>query len=585
MGTSTMSDDLPPGFVIGAPTNNDDLPPGFVMGAPKVSATEDAAKSIASGLGSATIGTMGAVGDMRDLASRGVDALGAKLGIDPSGFKNAVSKIADVTPLGIIKSAPSSADIKSTITDPIVSPDYEPKTGLGGYLKTGAEFLPAMVDPELAGPSALRTAGRLFANRVALPAVASETAGQLTKGTDAEPYARTAAALLSPALVSGARRAITPFQASPERQALADTLRNEGVDLTAGQSTGNKPLQWMESALGDTPGSGGPAARIMDNQGEQFTAAALRRAGIDAPRATPEVLDNAFQRIGNDFEGVAQRNHLHADQQLGADLAQTENEYNNVVSPSNRAPVIANTSRDIGDMAAANGGHLTGEQYNAMTSRLARQARGAVNDPQLQEGLQGIRTALDDAMQRTLFRTNNVADMHVLRNARNQYRNMMVLEKAATGTGSNAAEGLISPSQLRNAVVQQSRRAYGRGQGDFADLARAGEAVLKPLPQSGTSPRHNVTHMLQTIGAVVGGGAGSAAGPGGTALGAAAGLAAPALAGRAILSRPVQAYLGNQVLHGHPMPDRVRDFWNLVLSRGALNNASSPPQLPPPATS
>jgi hypothetical protein len=281
---------------------------------------------------------------------------------------------------------------------------------------------------------------------------------------------------------------------------------------------------------------------------ENFTAAALRRAGIDANRATPEVMDNAFTRIGNDFETIGQRNNVIADRRLGTDLTRVEREYNNVVSPSNRAPVIENTARDIGDMMAQNGGHLTGQQYNAITSRLARQARNAQADPQLREGLQGLRTAVDDAMERSMFRSGNHADLQLLRQARNQYRNMMVLEKAATGAGSGAAEGLISPSQLRNAVVQQSRRAYGRGQGDFAELARAGEALLKPLPQSGTSPRHNVTHLLQTVGAIVGGGAGAAGGPGGAAAGALAGLAAPAVAGRALLSRPVQAYLGNQLL-------------------------------------
>jgi hypothetical protein len=172
-------------------------------------------------------------------------------------------------------------------------------------------------------------------------------------------------------------------------------------------------------------------------------------------------------------------------------------------------------------------------------------------------------------MERSMFRAGNQADLQLLRQARNEYRNMIVLEKAATGAGSGAAEGLISPSQLRNAVVQQSRRAYGRGQGDFAELARAGEALLKPLPQSGTSPRHNVTHMLQTIGAIVGGGAGAAGGPGGAAAGALAGLAAPAIAGRALLSRPAQAYLGNQLLMHRPRGAAARQAFNNLLLAGS----------------
>jgi hypothetical protein len=558
--------ELPPGFVLDQPVDTG-LPAGFVLDKPSLG--EDVAKSAGAGLANAAAGTFGALGDVRTLASRGLDAAGERFGFDPSAIKSVASKLPVV---GLAANAPTSEDLLSLApNDPVVG--YSPKTTLGAYVKTGAEFAPGLMGGE--GSLATR-----FARNVALPAIGSETAGQITKGTAAEPYARVAGGLLSPGIESAARRVVTPLPASAERQALAETLRTEGVPLTAGQATGSKPLQWMESALGDTPGSGGAAARTMENQGEAFTSAALRRAGIDANRATPEVMDNAFARIGNDFETIGQRNNVIADRRLGADLTRVEREYNNVVSPSNRAPVIANTAQDIGDMMAQNGGHLTGQQYNAITSRLARQARNAQADPQLREGLQGLRTAVDDAMERSMFRTGNHADLQLLRQARNQYRNMIVLEKAATGAGSGAAEGLISPSQLRNAVVQQGRRAYGRGLGDFADLARAGEALLKPLPQSGTSPRHNVTHMLQTIGAIVGGSSGAAGGPGGAAAGALAGLAAPAVAGRALLSRPVQAYLGNQRLAAPAANNAsTRALFNLLLSSSALRN---PPLLPSP---
>lgn len=541
-----------PAFDPSQPFTTPDTKPAFDPSQPfqTVGAGQDALNSAESGLANATVGTAGALGDMRDIAGRGVDALSGKLGFEPGAVRGAISKAADFTPFGLINAAPTTQQVKDFANDPLVPYDYKPQYLTGDIAKKVGEFSPGLAFGGGVGGVVRNVIG---------PAIGSLAAGKLTEGTAAQPYAEVAGALLGGSLPSAARRVVTPLPASAERQALATTLRNEGVDLTAGQATGRKPLQWMESALGDTPGSGGPAARIMDNQGVQFTSAALRRAGIDAPRATPEVIDNAFRRIGNDFEAVAQRNNVTADARLGTDLTRVEREYNNVVSPSNRAPVIENTARDIGDMMAANGGHLTGEQYNAITSRLARQARNARADAQLQEGLQGLRTALDDAMERSLFRSGNTADMQVLRTARNQYRNMIVLEKAATGAGSGAAEGLISPSQLRNAVVQQNRRAYGRGQGDFAELARAGEALLKPLPQSGTSPRHNVTHMLQTIGAIVGGAGGAAGGPSGAAAGAIAGLAAPAIGGRALLSRPVQAWLSNQLATGGNRPNQTRD--------------------------
>lgn len=414
---------------------------------------------------------------------------------------------------------------------------YKPQTTAGKFARTAGEFLPS----SLLGPGSL--ASRVLTGGAA--AVGSEGAGQATEGTSFEPYARIAGAFAGGALPSAAARAISPMPAQQARQPFVQTLEAEGVPLTAGQRGGSEALRYAESALGNAPGSGGRAARVMEAQGEAFTAAALRRAGVNANRATPDVIDGAFTRIGQQFDNLAARNAIQGDRALGNALATVEREYQSVVNPSQRVPVISDTIRDIGEAIAANGGILQGPAYQALRSRLDRLQRGS-SDNQLSEALRGIRSALDNAMERTIFRTNP-NDLGAWRGARNQYRNMLVIEKAATGAGENAAQGLISPAQLRNAVAQQGRRAYARGQGDFADLARAGEAVMKPLPQSGTQPRALVTALPM----MAGGGIGSMfGGPAGASLGAVAGhvagMAAPGLAGRALMSAPVQRYLSNQ---------------------------------------
>jgi hypothetical protein len=488
----------------------------------------DVAKSAGIGVVKGGIGLVGMAGDLTDLGAKGLEHasnyINDKLGLPRYERPSAPS---------VLNNIPTADSLQKGI-EGVTGEFYKPKTVAGEYAQTAGEFLPVVIG----GPESV--AAKL-ATRVAIPAAVSETAGQLTKGTAAEPYARVAGGLLSPVATSAARRLITPLPANAERTALANTLTGESVDLTAGQRTGSKPLQWAESVFGDMPGSGGAAARTQENQAEQFTAAALRRAGETADRATPDVIDGAFRRIGGQFDGVAARNHVIADTHLGNDLATVEGEYNSLVGPTQRAPVVGNTIRDIGDIVAQNGGHITGEQYNAMTSRLAKQARGAKADPQLQEALTGTRAALDDAMERSLQASGNTADLDALRTARRQYRNLLTVEKAATGAGAATAEGLISPSQLRNATVVQNRRAYARGQGDFADLARSGEGVMKPLPNSGTAPRQYMQHILSILGGTVGGAAGGVPG-------AIAGIAAPAAAGRVLMSRPVQAYLGNQAL-------------------------------------
>jgi hypothetical protein len=153
--------ELPPGFVLDQPADTG-LPAGFVLDKPGYA--EDAAKSIGSGLGKGTIGTLGMVGDARDLLSKGVDAVGGKIGVDLSPLKTAAS----YSPLGALNSFPTSQQVRSTVTDPIVSPEYEPKYGFNSVLKKGAEFGPNML---LGGPEGVLA--RLATN-VAAPAIGSE---------------------------------------------------------------------------------------------------------------------------------------------------------------------------------------------------------------------------------------------------------------------------------------------------------------------------------------------------------------------------------------------------------------------------
>lgn len=356
-----------------------------------------------------------------------------------------------------------------------------------------------------------------------------------------------------PLAVSGAtnavRRAVTPFTVNAERQALVDTLANEGVNVTAGQATGSNGLRYAESEIG-----GDAARNIYDRQGEQFTGAALRRVGVNANRATPDVIDQAFTQNSNQFNTAANANTLVPDRQLQQDFVGNWREYMQLTPPSQRAPIVANTMRNIND-ALVNGGTLDGATYQALRSRLARAARGTA-DPQLGRALNGMRDALDDAMERSIA-ANNPGDLGMFQDARNTYRNLLVAERASTAAGENAAQGIISPSQLRNATISaQGRRNYARGNGDFAELARAGEGVMKPMPNSGTAGRLNAqnlgTGFLSALGGIAGTGATGSMGAG--IAGAVAGAAIPRVVGRMMMSDAGQAYLRNQLMSGNLNP-------------------------------
>jgi hypothetical protein len=437
---------------------------------------------------------------------------------------------------------------------------YEPRTTVGKYAGTIAEFAPGMLFPGGAAATAAGRLGMRALQNVVAPGIVSEAAGQLTEGTKIEPVARVVGGVVGGMAPNAVGRMISPQRIDPERARFANTLANEGVDLTAGQVSGSKPLKYAESVAVDTPFAGGRAGRVMENQSEQFTQAALRRAGIDAPRATPEVVDEAFRRIGSEFDAVSSNiqvplrrisaNNTAQNSAVVRQVDQIANEYARISQPSLSSPMPRAIADDLAELAD-NARNMDGRTYLRWRSELGAAARGT-NDAVTRDALYRIQDALDRAAESWLRRSpgqgrdlSEYADR--LRQARTQYRNMLVIERAATGAGENAAMGLLSPASLRNATIQQGRRTYARGGGDFGELARAGTALMSPLPNSGTGPRVGT----QLLGSAIGSGVGALfGGPGGAVVGSIAPIAGQALMGRTVMNPMMQAYLQNQMAAG-----------------------------------
>lgn len=347
----------------------------------------------------------------------------------------------------------------------------------------------------------------------------------------------------APYVGAAARRLVTPLPASKSRLAAADILKKEGVNLTAGQRTGSKKLLYAESELG-----GGAADNFMEQQADQFTAAALRKAGIEANRATPEVIDDAFARIGGEFEVLQSRNAMALDDKLADELTDVVRRYRSITSESQRVPIVDEIIKDL--IALEKQGNpqaLAGEAYQRLRSNIEAAAR-STKASDVAEVLRDLKRAFDDATERWM-KKYNPGDLGAWKEARRQYRNMLVLEDAATRAGQASAEGIITPQALRSSAIRQGKRGYARGKSDFTELANAGVTALTPLPQSGTAPRL-AARALAAIPAAIGVGLGTPGGLPGMAAGAVAGAAFPAMAGRALLSKPGRALLSNQLLAG-----------------------------------
>lgn len=197
--------------------------------APPPSVGMDVAKGALSGVQQGISGVVGQVGDAASIAAAvpgKIDDAAVAMGgmtpqqaqADKSGLLDFMLKYPGQT-LGRLflpmasalpqQRAPTSADINAG-RQQLTGPDYVPQTMPGQYARTLAQFLPAALTGEGAASRAVN---------VAVPALASETAGQYTKGTPMEGPARffagVAGGAMAPRVSAGASNIMAPRPSVP----------------------------------------------------------------------------------------------------------------------------------------------------------------------------------------------------------------------------------------------------------------------------------------------------------------------------------------------------------------------------------
>jgi hypothetical protein len=480
----------------------------------------------------------------------------------PSGFLDFFKSI----PHGIVKGFAGAASAsgqaaQAEMSEEITTPGpefttsalggdalHKPQTRAGRFGETVGEFA--------GNPASWIGPGGPVAKGVGAvaSAVGSEAAGQVTEGTGLEPWARLGGAVAGGQLPAAALHVASPLAVTAGRAATRDVLRGEGIEPTAGEITGSKALRYGEHHLGDAPGSGGAFTRVKDTELHQFTGAVIERMGEHADAATPEVINRARDRIGAVLENVAARLPINRDRQFDQDLTQISTDLTTERLPPDSVNRIMAQVENLwaGFMPDARGrAVMDGRAYQAAT-RHGTPLQRAIDDPDpnISYYATRVRSALDDAMERTatgrgtrpgVGRQQALED---LREARREWYNMLVISRAAASAGESAAEGLVTPQKLRQLLTSSDDKKiqYAAGRGDLNELAHAGTEMMSPLPNSGTAQRNLLTDIPARIGAAVGGAATQAA-HGEPISGALAGSMAPGLAGRALMSPLMQDYL------------------------------------------
>lgn len=303
----------------------------------------------------------------------------------------------------------------------------------------------------------------------------------------------------------------------PETAALAQTARQKfGIPVNAGQMSPSTGIRIASSALNRLPMSGAEADMAV--QQGAFNGAVAKTFGENGvTKITPDVMNRARQRIGNDFDTVAQNSNIQVDPQFVSDLHSTVNDANLVLTQP-EADIISRQANNIFDKIDQNTGRISGETYQALT-RKGSPLDNLLNsdNPNVAHYAQGLRDMLDDGLQRSA--PPEMQDL--LTQARRQWAALKTVQPLAA----KAPTGDVSPALLAGRVNANTGNAmaFGGG-GDLGTLARIGQKFLKEPGSSNTAER------ASTLGALFEAGKLGVGAMGAGALGINAGMTMPEIA-------------------------------------------------------
>lgn len=482
----------------------------------------DTAKSFGSGVVNAALDLAETPQMLGGLAAKGIEK-----GYSAATGQDLPENIVTGMQLGL-GATPSPRGAVEAVA-PIV--DYETQTTAGDYGRTVGEFL----------PTALGGGTRAAISYGVLPALASETAGQMTEGTRAEPFARLAAAVLTPTGEKALMRLISPAGGRLDDQHVkaVELLAKEGVIPTAGQRTGQEATMYMEDATE-------AGRQLVETARENFTRAALKRVGIDSTRATPDVLQEATDRLSGIYANTIRAAESQAQKGDFKDAFKVVSKLRS--NSTDGVPEAFNKIVQQVRRSVKNGKPMNGVQLqNAHSNMSALSTQGGpvgVAAREMKDFLEGLvsRGLPPEASQQWA-------------QARKEWRNLFAVQKALE-VGEAGKKGIITPQRLDVATRQIfGGKSNVMAKSELGELARAGSLVMKTLPNSGTQSR------LKAAGQAASVGAGPTTGMGGLAMGldpqtaagvGVAGAFAPRAMNQFVASPLGQKYMANQRVGAGP---------------------------------
>jgi hypothetical protein len=279
---------------------------------------------------------------------------------------------------------------------------------------------------------------------------------------------------------------------------LAQKAQDLGIPLKASQLSQSRAGKVIDSVTKNTPLSGG--RDFEQAQQQAFNRAVGKTIGLDdVAKLGPAEYNQARQRIGSEFDRLAENNALALNKDLAQKIRDVRTNAEAYYGPDAKSMVDAITKRIV---SQSQNGQLPGRAYQSIDSQLGRSiAKGGENSVPLSD----LQEVLRDAMEASL----PAAEAQAWATARAQWRDLKTIEPLIAKEGQ--VSGNISPGQLIGRVNANGagKASMARGdRGDLGDLAAIGQRFVKDsVPNSGTAGRLAVMEYLKSVAPTIGLGA------------------------------------------------------------------------------
>lgn len=201
----------------------------------------DIGKGAVSGVESGVTGLAGTPGNIGNFVRAGAER------VLPQNIVDTAARSMRGNPLTAAFTGPDSAEIQRAV-EPYTGAFYQPTSKLGKFARTGTEFGTAALLPGSGMTRAAASVPKVIAARTlntVAPAVASETAGQLTENTPYEPYARAIGGIAGGVT---AAKAISPQAVLPQFSDVGKALVSAGAGA-AMHTMGAGPIATVASII------------------------------------------------------------------------------------------------------------------------------------------------------------------------------------------------------------------------------------------------------------------------------------------------------------------------------------------------